>query len=37
MKSPVIMVDGKKAGAVQQELTRISFAPGTQTHTIELR
>jgi hypothetical protein len=37
MNSPGIIVDGKKAGAVQQEVTTISFAAGPQRHTIDLR
>jgi hypothetical protein len=36
LRTQEILVDGKKAGAVQQEVTTISLAPGSQTHTIEL-
>jgi hypothetical protein len=36
LNSPVIMVDGKKAGLAQQEVTTISFLPGPQAHTIDL-
>jgi hypothetical protein len=37
LKSSSILVDGKKTGALNQELTVIPFAAGGQTHTIEIR
>ena len=37
MKSSAIWVDGKKVGAMHQELTTIPLAAGPQTHTLELR
>jgi hypothetical protein len=37
MNAPALVVDGKKLPALQKELTTITFAPGPQTHTIDLR
>ncbi len=36
LRTQEILLDGKKAGSVQQEVTTISLAPGSQAHTIEL-